>query len=916
MLQLKNLAKNYKLRNKNVEALRGVDFNFPKTGIVFIVGKSGSGKSTMLNILGLLDKFDDGDFLIDGRSVRDFSQKEKDLYRAINIGFVFQEFHLIDKYSIGQNLMLPMEIQHRTITRTDVEAVLKKVDLDGYFDRKPTELSGGQKQRVAIARAIIKQPKIILADEPTGSLDSATGKSIFKLLKSSSRERLVIIISHDNESAHKYGDLIIELKDGKVDKVTQADNRETVALSIDKLDKETQDNVNELIASGKKVMISQPIKIKNLKEKNECIQYETPAVDNKRIKLPLKTSTRLALLSMRARWIRTTFTILISMFAIAFFGFSDMLSQYDSNKLLAEDIQRSGLSFASVQAYKLEDENETFPSYRTMAMDQAVTNKLINSTGMQLIRTHDFILPMMHASHVDYWSERNAPSYYSSNINGFVEIDDLSQLGLSLSAGRMPESFDEIVITNYQFESYKLFGIENSNSPQQRQITSENAHLYFREKIYDIKTWADIEGKYVTPPYYYNANADGCTFKIVGMIDFDLSPYDKVASITEKVTKSTQEQRLLLRQAYAAKSAYLNNWYVKTGFWEDIIHKIMPLRMRNFTFSHETTGLKTNNNNYDNYTLDKYMFQNSSVEWMPGYTVDNLGTNQIMISNSLLESLVPQDVWRAVSVLNNFETTEAYKQLLSDYAWGKTVYISMNHVLDNLYPIKIDEYPMTIVGVYPHDSSFFVASQDFYDQAYHEYSYSHLIPINSRSDIYDAMEIFKKVGLLQMNFNGSDEKFRFAISSPNSYVLNELNNYFIALKKIFSTVALVFFGFAILLTYSFISASITSRKKDIGILRSLGASRFDVARIFITEGIMIIIAKIILGIITCYAAFRLVYHYFLDQFGYLAKSYQIISFGPRQILLITVLTIIAVAVSIVIPIIRIANKEPVNAIRE
>ena len=917
MLQLRNLVKTYKLRDKNVEALRGVDFDFPETGIVFIVGKSGSGKSTMLNVLGLLDSFDEGDLLIDGRSVRDFSQKEKDSYRALNIGFIFQEFHLIDKYNVGQNLMLPMEIQHKDVTRADVDTVLKKVDLDGYFNRKSTELSGGQKQRVAIARAIIKQPKIILADEPTGSLDSVTGKSIFKLLKGLSRERLVIIISHDTESAHKYGDLIIELKDGKIDSIVQADNRETVTITANKLDKNTQDNINSLIADGKKVIVSQPIITKTTKEKKEYIAPEGAPVAHDKIKLPFKTSARLALLSMKARWVRTIFTVFIAMFAIAFFGFSDMLSQYDSDKLLADDVHRTGLPFTSVRAYQLEDDTELFPSYRTIPMNQEVTEKLIDSTGMQLIRRHDFNLPAMQASYVNYWTERYVPDYYSSTVSGFIEVDDLSQLGLSLSAGRMPKNFDEIIITNYQFEGYKLFGIEHSNSPQQRMITPANSHLYFKENIFNINTWQDIEGKVITPPYYYNGSADGRTFKIVGMIDFDLSAFDEVASVTQTVTRATQEQRLLLRQASVAKSTYLNNWFVKSRFWDDLIRDVTPMRLRNYTLSHEDTEIEVRYNNIDNYTLDHHMFSNhAALHWAEGFTVNDLVPNQIVISHSVLESLVPSEVWRSAFVNGEYVSLEAYRELLAEYAWGKTVYVSVENVLDNLYQIGVKKYPMTVVGVYAHPSPFFIASQDFYDQQYHQYAYTHLLAINNRSDINNAIDTLNKVGLIAMNIDGNDVQIQFAIGSPNSSILNELNNYFVVLKKIFSTVALVFFGFAILLTYSFISASISSRKKDIGILRSLGASRFDVARIFIIEGVMIVIAKIVLGIVTCYAAFRLVYHYFLEQFGFLAENYQIISFGPRQMILIALLTIVAVTVSIIIPIIRIANKEPVNAIRE
>ncbi len=221
MIQIKSLSKKYKEgKGKEVTALDGVSLELPNKGLVFITGKSGSGKSTFLNLLGGLDSPTEGEIIIDGRSSRDFKEKDYCSYRNDYVGFVFQEYNLINQYSVGVNVALALELHGKSKERELVEETLRKLELvDGektLYDRAVNTLSGGQKQRVAIARALVKDPKLILADEPTGALDSETGKTLYELLKKLSEEKLVVVITHDRECAEQYGDRIIELKDGRI----------------------------------------------------------------------------------------------------------------------------------------------------------------------------------------------------------------------------------------------------------------------------------------------------------------------------------------------------------------------------------------------------------------------------------------------------------------------------------------------------------------------------------------------------------------------------------------------------------------------------------------------------------------------------------------------------------------------------
>ncbi len=309
MLQVKNLTKIYRVKGKKsveTRALDCVNLDFPKTGMVFLLGKSGSGKSTLLNLCGGLDSPTDGEIIVKGRSSKSFSQSDFDSYRNTYVGFIFQEYNVLNEFSVEDNVALALELQGKPKDEGRILEILKEVEMEELAGRKPNTLSGGQKQRVAIARALVKNPEIIMADEPTGALDSETGEQVFSTLKKLSESKLVLVVSHDRDFAERYGDRIIELKDGKV---------------LSDLSKNADGNF-----------------VQN--EMQSAVQEGEPPKFI-RSRLPLKRAARIGVSGLKTKPVRLAFTLLLCMLSFALFGLFSTLMLYDKEATVRKSLQDS-----------------------------------------------------------------------------------------------------------------------------------------------------------------------------------------------------------------------------------------------------------------------------------------------------------------------------------------------------------------------------------------------------------------------------------------------------------------------------------------------------------------------------------------------------------------------------------------------
>ena len=408
MLEVKNLTKVYSTKGGvTVRALDDVSVVFPEKGMVFLLGRSGSGKSTLLNVAGGLDKPDGGEVIVKGKSSKDFSGSDFDSYRNTFIGFVFQEYNILNEFTIEQNIALALQLQSKPNDRAAVAALLEQVDLAGYAKRKPNTLSGGQKQRVAIARALIKEPEIIMADEPTGALDSATGKQVLDTLKKLSEQKLVIVVSHDREFAEQYGDRIIELKDGKIiSDVTKVYNapkditgeeagKEELpnvamisedTIAIRKGEELTDDDIKKIATllrkkGGEAIItaderdlpgVKRACKINENGDKEsfkdtvppKAKEYDGSKTKFIKSKLPMGHAIKMGASGLKSKPIRLIFTIILAVAAFVLFGVVSTFMLYDPDYSISV-----GLGDAGYKSMKL---NKTFVYTRTsMRIDNA-----------------------------------------------------------------------------------------------------------------------------------------------------------------------------------------------------------------------------------------------------------------------------------------------------------------------------------------------------------------------------------------------------------------------------------------------------------------------------------------------------------------------------------------------------------------
>ena len=339
MLNLKSIRKDYVTASETVHALKGVSISFRKTEFISILGPSGCGKTTLLNIIGGLDHYTDGDLIIGGRSTKEYGDRDWDVYRNHRVGFIFQSYNLIPHQNVLTNVELALTIagisKEERVERAKI--ALDRVGLTDQYYKKPNQLSGGQCQRVAIARALVNNPEILLADEPTGALDTVTSVQIMELIKEISKERLVVMVTHNPELAEEYSTRIVRLLDGEVIEDTNPMTEEEVEAEI-RADEEEKARDEAALAA-----LPEPEKKKELKERKKR---------REKAKMSFSTAFKLSLKNLFTKKGRSTLTAFAG--SIGIIGIALILAVSNGMTTYINAVQESTLS-----AYPLTLESTT-----------------------------------------------------------------------------------------------------------------------------------------------------------------------------------------------------------------------------------------------------------------------------------------------------------------------------------------------------------------------------------------------------------------------------------------------------------------------------------------------------------------------------------------------------------------------------
>ncbi len=908
MLETRGLTKVYRpKKGVPVTALSSVSLKFPDKGMIFLLGKSGSGKSTLLNLLGGLDSYDSGEIIIKGVSSKDFKQQHFDSYRNTYVGFIFQEYNILEGFTVGANIALALELQGRKATDEEINRILSDVDLAGYGARRPNELSGGQKQRVAIARALVKNPKIIMADEPSGALDSETGKQVFETLKKLSKEKLVIVVSHDRDFADTYGDRIIELGDGKVISDTTATEEtqdeqgitfegNTAKIPMDyRLTEQDRIAINEYLEklqNGGELEFTSNKKVRGFAptEQDKIVVEDKTPFKLLKSKLSLKHSFKIGASGLKHKKFRLVMTILLSCISFVLFGLVDTFSAYDHIKTTANSIHDSGISYAAVSKNSLIGEG--MDSYwRSVKMNDDDITALASDVGINFAGVYSGGNGNMLGleSNIGDKEVMSYNEYGMSNelksFSGIVETDesDLEKHGYTLLAGKMPDGTkDEIAISEYLFETFKKYGY--------RRITVDEYGGYNQDKTVSIDQYSDMVGKELF--------VDNVLYEISGVIDtgFDAERYSSLGgnSKSNDAADTVLDWVLYSEFENAVSYNYTGMMIVGNGF----LDRYFQSHAVYVQLYYGNLSLQNENLYFSAYNVAKLSgIDPDDVIWRSGKKA-SLGEKELILSADLV-----MDFMGAAEHDENGQLSIDWERISNSFGLEYSDYMSDSEFSGDGY---------TVVGVY---DNFYASSSNvhglavisdaFYNDCFSEYDGKYDFALaampKSKGDIQKLAEYCYT----------ERDNTRFTLNNPASFELDALDEIIKTLAKVFLYIGLGFAVFASFLLANFIATSISYKKQEIGILRAIGSRGNDVFRIFFAEAFIIAMINFALACIGTCAVTNIINSAIRDT-GILVT---VLNFGIRQMLLLLAVSVCVAFVASFLPVKKIASKKPIDAIR-
>ena len=803
MLKLKNIKKTYVSGDEKVEALKGINIEFRESEFVSILGQSGCGKTTLLNIIGGLDRYTSGDLIINGKSTKDFKDRDWDAYRNYSVGFVFQSYNLIGHQTVLSNVELALTISGVSRKERKQRAIkaLEEVGLKEQIHKKPNQLSGGQMQRVAIARALVNNPDIILADEPTGALDTKTSVQVMEILKKISKDKLIIMVTHNPELAEKYSSRIIKILDGKI----------------------TDD--------------SDPIE-----HQKEEKQQDTK---KKRTSMKFLTALRLSLnnlMTKKGRTILTSFAGSIGIIGIALIlaistGVQNYIDKVEEDTLSSYPItiEESTVDMSSLMQSMMGDDTESNTenreeerAYSADIMNDMITTLSNKKQSNNLKELKKYLDEgnneiTKNSNSIKYGYDLNINLYRANTDNGIVRVNPSTVMN-AFGMGDMIEAQNNSAMSS-------VFGSSMMTNTDICFEMQDNQQLL--ESQYDL-----VKGNW---PKQYNevvlvlkedGRIDDYTLYSLGLKDqSELKDKWKAVENGDKLDENQEatsysyddllnlQFKLLLNSDYYQKQNGL--WVNKENddnYLKEKINNAETVKVVGIIKQNEQSAVSTSVTSGIGYTkqLKEYVVEKSNDAQIIKEQKENKDVNVFSglkfptdEDTSSMENLTAEQRM-AMSKLSS----EEIAQMMETYSANKDSSYEKN--LQKLGAVDIDT--PTSISIYPKDFE----SKDKISSAIEEYNQK------QRDDGKEENTIS------YTDIVGTMMKSVSQIINTISYVLIA----FVAISLIVSSIMIG------IITY----ISVLERTKEIGILRAIGASKKDISRVFNAETLIIGLISGLIGI--------------------------------------------------------------------
>ena len=906
MLTLKNISKIYKTGDFEQKALDNVSISFRQNEFVSILGQSGGGKTTLLNIIGGLDHYTSGDLLINGKSTKNFSDNDWDYYRNVSVGFVFQSYNLISHQSILSNVELALTLSgvSKENRREKAIGALKKVGLGEHINKKPSELSGGQMQRVAIARALVNNPDIVLADEPTGALDTQTSKQIMDLLKEIAKDRLVIMVTHNPELAEAYSTRIVRIKDGQI------------------------------------IGDSNPFT-----EPNEVDNFKT-----KKIKLGLPTAISLSfnnLLTKKARTLLTAFAGSIGIIGIALIlsistGANDFIadSQRKALKSYPIQIQKESVNLGSlITPPKTEEknhkddkiyannfildrrsdfasnvkENNLTPFKKFIEENKKELDKSVGSNFISYLYDMNFDIytkdpngELVNTNGEDFEENKRppiadlfAPSQDNKNFTQLISSGDgkISPIitdEFEIVDGKWPENADELVLfTDYNNEIFTGHMYELGFLPAKdyKEIISK---LDNNEKVnldqIGIKPSEIIghEYKIISPSDYYEKDGNsflsvkddevkvdkivenGVKAKIVGIAKRKTNDDNQVVNGTVGFTEGLTDMMI----DHANKSEIVK---AQVADKDKNVLNNLPFRAKNDDEKQKSARYFLENlNEKSSLSFSTWIVRNKpEIAEQAQKNAQEMQINA-MANPSMMENQNPNE---------NQNQNQLAQYVLNQNDKKTLIDIYDEFLSGNSYNKNLEE-----LGVVSKDAP---AEIDIYVENF-----------ENRENIKNVIDDYNKYKSEKEQITYTD--YIGLITKSVTDIVNAISYVLIAFVGVSLVVSSIMIG---IITY----ISVLERTKEIGILRSIGASKSDIRKVFMSETFIIGLLSGLLGVGITMLLNIPITNIIRNLTGvdYIASTLPVEAAG-----ILVLISIILTLIAGIIPSSMAAKKDPVEALRE